>query len=484
MTDLITVGRRRPVFSTTYRAAEMAQLADWIRRGVSGSVVGTGGAGKSNLLGFLCARPDALQRYFEPDGPPVLAVLVDLNDLPADDLATFHRVILRAFHEARGRVEPALQQRIQELYDEVRAAKDPFLTQSALREWLFALTGQGTQVVLVLDRFDRFCEDPPPRMMDTLRALRDAFKGQLVYLMGMRQPVRYLSDPAVLGELYEVLDSHICWVGPMADEDALRVVAEELDPATAEGAGAEIVALSGGYPALLKAVCHAWPAPPKYWPSSEVAREALANDAAVRVRLDEIWNGLTQAEQSALADVRRLSSRAAAALQSGADAQAVQAVAQRNRERLAAQHERVLAELSERRLCRHEPGGWVIHGELLAEHIAGVAVAGRGTIWRDAVTGELHQGSTVLGNLANLEERLLAHLVDHPRVRHSKSNVIEQVWPDESVADGVMDDALYQVVKELRRKIEPDPAAPRYLVTWRGKPEGGYQLFPEGRPAG
>ena len=45
-----------------------------------------------------------------------------------------------------------------------------------------------------------------------------------------------------------------------------------------------------------------------------------------------------------------------------------------------------------------------------------------------------------------------------------------------------MDDALYQVVKELRRKIEPDPAAPRYLVTWRGKPEGGYQLFPEGRP--
>lgn len=26
--------------------------------------------------------------------------------------------------------------------------------------------------------------------------------------------------------------------------------------------------------------------------------------------------------------------------------------------------------------------------------------------------------------------------------------------------------------------------AERDLVTWRGRPEGGYQLFPEGRPGG
>jgi hypothetical protein len=33
----------------------------------------------------------------------------------------------------------------------------------------------------------------------------------------------------------------------------------------------------------------------------------------------------------------------------------------------------------------------------------------------------------------------------------------------------------------LRRKIEPDPANPRYLTTWRDWPEGGYQFFPEGK---
>ena len=75
-------------------------------------------------------------------------------------------------------------------------------------------------------------------------------------------------------------------------------------------------------------------------------------------------------------------------------------------------------------------------------------------------------------------------MLARPRVRVAKSVLIEQVWPEDAVRAGVMDDALYQVVKELRRKIEPDPAGPVYLLTFRGQPEGGYQFFPEGRPAG
>ena len=37
-------------------------------------------------------------------------------------------------------------------------------------------------------------------------------------------------------------------------------------------------------------------------------------------------------------------------------------------------------------------------------------------------------------------------------------------------------------IAELRKKIEPNLARPCYVVTWRGRPEGGYQFFPEGRP--
>jgi hypothetical protein len=46
----------------------------------------------------------------------------------------------------------------------------------------------------------------------------------------------------------------------------------------------------------------------------------------------------------------------------------------------------------------------------------------------------------------------------------------------------VTDDSLYQVIGGLRKKVEPNPASPCYIINWRGQPEGGYQFFPEGRP--
>jgi hypothetical protein len=60
--------------------------------------------------------------------------------------------------------------------------------------------------------------------------------------------------------------------------------------------------------------------------------------------------------------------------------------------------------------------------------------------------------------------------------------LIVSAWPDELRQYGVTDQSLYQVILELRKKIEPNWTKPRYLITWRGKPEGGYQFFPEGKP--
>ena len=85
-------------------------------------------------------------------------------------------------------------------------------------------------------------------------------------------------------------------------------------------------------------------------------------------------------------------------------------------------------------------------------------------------------------DLSPLARAVLHFLVRHPRARHTKTDLIVNTWPDELRRQGVTDDSLYQVIRELRKKIEPNPAKPCYIVTWRGRPEGGYQFFPEGRP--
>lgn len=470
--------------AVSYRAREMAQLAAWLRRGASGAVVGGGGSGKSNLLGFLCQRPDALAAYLPPDGGPVVAVLIDLNDLPAGGTATLYRVLLRGFDEAGPRLPPAIAQLAGQLLQEYLAVTDPFVTQTALRRLLAACAADGLRVALVLDRFDKLAAAASPTLMDSLRALRDAFKDTLVYVVGMRHEIAYLADPTVLGELYEVLDSAVCWVGPLSEADARAVIAQETAGAVPGPSAAEVAqlwALTGGHPALLKAACAWWLAQGAATPADDWCAALLA-EPRITFRLGELWDGLTQAEQLALAEAARLTLRRAAGAQRVTDPAALAKAAERARQELEDRHAAALARLAARGYLRPTADGWQVFSQLLAGRLATDLPSGRGRITRQPDSGALWQGTTLLDPMPNLERRLLDYLLDHARARLAKSDLIEGVWPDEALEAGVMDDTLYQVVKSLRRRIEPDAARPRYLVTWRGRPEGGYQFFPEGSP--
>ncbi len=449
-------------YAPAYRAKEMKTLAAWILAGQSGSVVGLAGAGKSNLLGFLCHRPEVLQSYLPPQAGPVALIPVDLNNLPSNTLSTFYRVILRSFYEIRDRFEQALQQSISDIYLENRAARDPFLPQGGLRELLLQFQAQQMRVVLVMDRFDKFGQTATPQMLDTLRGLRDSFKQSLSYVVGMRQEMIYLFDPSALGEMYEILDTHVCWVGPMDEPDARRLIAEETHTLPTPPTGddvAHLLALTGGYPALLKAACHWWAsARPENRPPAPEWASVLLDKRSVQSRMAEIWAGLTQEERRALAEV------------------------QKRRAGVERQHRHALTSLADKGLLRRADAGWHVFGDLFDAYVAGVEGQSDGKIWLDEDTDELYQGQTLLGDLSPLGRAVLHFLTRHPRIRHAKTDLIVSAWPDELRRQGVTDDSLYQVIRELRKRIEPNPAKPCYIVTWRGRPEGGYQFFPEGRP--
>lgn len=460
----MSANRSWEAYQSVYRAREMKILANWILTGTSGSVVGLAGAGKSNLLGFLAHRPDALEQYLPPEANPTVVVPVDLNNLPAYNLATLYRIILRSFYEIRHRFDAQLQQTITDLHRENRAARDPFLSQSALRELLLLLQAQQVRVVLVLDRFDRFCQVATSQMADSLRGLRDSFKQTLVYIVGLRQEVEYLPDPTILGELYEVLDTHVCWVGPMNEVDARQLIAEETHLASKQPGSNDIMkllALTGKYPALLKMACHWWQTTPNNPPSQWL--ELLLVERSCQHRLQEIWDGLTQEEQQVLADV-----------QNGRDGTAVSHDEQQTP---------ALKRLADKGLICLTENGWRIVGDLLAAYVVTAAEQTRGKIWLDKKTDILYQGRAPLDNLAPLVGSLLRFLINRPKARHTHTTLIEAAWPeDEVIQEGVAPDRLYQVIKELRRKIEPTPPQFRYIINWRGRPEGGYQFFPEGRP--
>jgi len=431
----------------------MQLLADWLAVGTSCAVVGMAGCGKSNLLGFLSYKSRSLSPYLGDLADKIALIPVDLNSLPTFDLATFFRVILRSFYELRDRFGKETGALVQKLFFDNRATSDPFLSQTALRELLFHFQANEQRVVLVMDRFDRFADQSPASMTDTLRNFRDSFKDTLCYVVGMRQAPKYLLNPDVLGELYEILDLHVCWVGPMGQEDAHRVISEELRIAETSldtNLVKQIYDLTGGYPSLLKAVCQ------RYLDGSEQKEgwySQLQQDQNVRYRLAEIWQGFTQQEQVMLYSLAQGESCSP----------------------------EELALLIAKGLLVENHGRRVISADLLHHYAAEMGQFSRGMLWEDAETGVLYQGIRPLKELSPTENALLAFFIRHPYKKHTYTDIMEAVWTDEDVG-GVSNQALAKQISNLRRHVEPDSPQPLYIVTWRGKPEGGYQFFPEGSP--
>jgi hypothetical protein len=471
------------MYPVTYRAREMKILAGWIAAGESGAVVGLSGCGRSNLLGFLGHRPEVLQDYLGPQTRPVALIQVDLYNLPVNNLSTLYRVILRAFYRVAAQFESPLQQKIITLYHENRTERDPFLPQSALQELLLLFQTQHVQVVLVFNRFDRFCQMASLQMVNTLRGLRDDFKDTLCYIAGMTQEAAYLSDPTILGDMYELLDNYVCWLGAMNNDDARNLITR----ATRAGvspSGTDVthmLALTGQYPALLRATCYWWLTNPKRPAHSEWPATLLAEHSIQR-RLTKIWNGLTQEEQFILSELQKSQTITVAEMaQSGAGENKPKTSPGIFQE-FAKQHFHTLTLLAEKGVCRQTETGWCMASDLLAGYVARIKGRGRGKIWLDKETGEIYQGQTLLEGLTTLEISVLSFLIKHPRIRHTKTDLIVSTWADELRQQGVTDNSLYQVILGLRKAIEPNPGKPVYLITWRGKPEGGYQFFPEGRP--
>lgn len=473
-------------YAPTYRAVEMRILAGWIASGASGSVVGLIGCGRSNLLRFLCEHPAARQRYLA-DAPPVALVAVDLYDLLSDNLADLYRTMLHAFYWERERLAPPLGQIAADLYMEHRAIVDPFLTQKALYELLLAFQRAGVRVVLVMNRFDRFCETSTPQMVNTLRSLRDRFKETLSYIVGMRQEVAYLPDPTILGDMYELFDNHICYVGALTEADGRHMLGDALRGAQAMPAEAEVEAmlrLSGGFPSLLKTIGQWWMLAPQRQPAPADWIGPLLDHGAIQHRLARLWQGLTQEEKLALSEVykqhavdrqaiERKRSVGAPAAELGNPNGAGQSIQGRSL--------LVVQRLAAKGCCVRDGVGWRVNGELLTAFVARLTGRIRGRIWVDEAAGMIYQGQQPIDDLTPLEFNILRFLITHPRMRHTSDTIIDNAWPEDENKEAITPNNLQVHISSIRKKIEPNPAAPRFLTTWHGRP-GGYQFFPEGKP--
>lgn len=238
-------------YPADYRAREITALRSAAEAGECAAVLGLSGAGKSNVLRCLAGVPAA-----HP------FVLVDANRLPTPSASALLNLMLRA------------------LGDEPGGAPEPFTALDALIERrLRAAKGSGpARLTLMIDRFDALAGDRA--VCGQLRALRDAHKYRLTYVIAARRPLD------AHNELAELFFAHTLWLGPLSDSDAQWTVARYTARRGLKWEAQTVRALlelTRGYPALLRAACEAVAA------EASPSVTALAAHPAVKARLDEFW---------------------------------------------------------------------------------------------------------------------------------------------------------------------------------------------------
>ncbi len=93
---------------------------------------------------------------------------------------------------------------------------------------------------------------------------------------------------------------------------------------------------------------------------------------------------------------------------------------------------------------------------------SGAADVKTGELVLDVDRQQVQRGHQAPTRLTPLEFRLLQYLMIHRGQVLTAESLIEHVWGYEDTGDKVL---LKQLVRRLRRKIEQDPASPRYIET-------------------
>jgi DNA-binding response OmpR family regulator len=456
MTNTLKVAGYWTDFPVTYRAEQIAEIMHWLNAGESGVVIGGSGTGKSNLVGFLASRPDAVAP-FSPGRPDAFCFLqLDINSLPGLTPVFFYRGLVQALQEI-AEVQPALNSLIQEQVN----WNDIFEVLTILHKaHRLVIEQTGKKIVWLLDRFDEGCQQLDAQTLNSLRSLRDRFKGQLCYVVFTRHPLARLRDPREIDEFHEIIAANSCWVGPMVERDArwiARQMAERLQTTFSEADVDRLIEVTGGLPAFMKlgglALAEGVLEPHQ---SAQSWAEQLLRRPEFRRNCQEIWADLAVEEQNVLL-----------ALNAGANETQVDQTA--------------LAYLERSGLLRRESpaASPKFFSPILATFVAGErGSAAPGQLELDETTGQLYCGGVPLNiELTTSEHRLLAYLLAHRGEICEKDSLITIVWPNEYAGVGVSDERLAQLVARLRQKIEPDRAKPTYLQTVRGR---GYRLTQPG----
>lgn len=428
----------------TFRKHEMSDVMACLNAGDSCAIVGIGSVGKSNLLRFL-QRPD-VQRHYLDENLSFATVFIDVNKMLSSSAWGLWELMLHELltEMVNRDIDAATAEQLDNLY---RQATEPCGRPLALRHLDRAVRlvcGRlGYRLVFLIDEFDELNHSLPPRAFSALRALRDDNKYHLMFVTAMRANPFRLRTSGTTEAFDELIAPNIVWVGPYSDPD-LQVIVErlgkrhdmELDRAAVDHLGL----ITGGHPGLVRIMFGLLAADPN------ISLTTLSTHVEVQDECRRIWASLEADEHRALTAL----------------AMNVPDTFLNTNTMLSLQSKGLVGG------AYVEPG--IIFSAAFREWIACNRPTVGAQIYVDRERRVVWVDGRSIANLAPLEYKLIAYLAEHPGRVCSRDELAEHLYPLDASATGagVSDARIDTLVRRLRKRIEPVPDEPRYILNMRG----------------
>lgn len=450
-----------PEHPLTYRQEIAAPVFALLQSGESCVVVGPASMGKSRLLRFLL-RGDVQAHYLGDGAATTWLAPVDCHRLAEVSEWGLYELLLTTLTETAGeRLDPAVRDWLNDLRREAIIGGDDHRVQDTItkRDALLArrhvelatrvlIREHGVKLCFVLDEFDDAYRTLPASALANLRALRDADRYSLCYLLILRDHPARLRSPGDHEGFYELFSRSILGLKPYTAEDAHRVIAQlaarRRRPVTPQEV-ADLLSLSGGHPGLLVALFDVLVHTATGFPTDRLTAWAAGQSQVVE-ECRKLWSGLAQDEQLALSRL----------------AQGIGAPY-------------AVRELLALKGLIDAPTGAeaTFRSPLLREYVLTQGALTECGLWLDEAAAVVWVEDRRVTDLTKLEFELLRFM--HRRLGKvcTREEIISALYPDEPLDVTGGDNRIDSLMRHLRRAVEPAPERPRYLLTVRGH---GYKL--------
>lgn len=449
-----------PQDAKTYtRTRDLAYVARCVVENDCCAIVGVSNIGKSSLLRQV-RKNDLLSRFSEEiNGADFGFVYIDFNLQLQMTGQGFYELVLRTvLTELRAlKADSSIIERVNAAYQQIIAPTDEFQNALSFNQAIIILCEEWSRrLILLFDEFDEVYRNLDARVFLNLRALRDRYPENLMYIAVVGSPLPALRHNSEIGEFSELFTHHTYHLQSLVAEDVIRFIGmfgEENHIQFSEQDMVFVQEQSGGHPGLLETICQLMANDTVAGVARDLraTQNRLADDNNVQMECVKLWNSLTAERQKALLDF----------VKTGKIASSIKEF------------------LIKRGILVVQSSGQVfIFGKLFEDFVRRqllVNTERKEGIVIDIDSGQVYIDGKQADLLTKLEYRLLLLLYGNLEKICDKYRIVEAVWGEDYIEE--VDDArIEKLISRLRQKIEPDPSEPKFLVTVRGR---GYRLQSE-----